>query len=692
MADRDGENRERHVRILCVGSLFAFFYLAVLFRSYNLQILGNNRLNNLVKSQYKTSVVIQPRRGAIYDRNGEVLAMDVMVASIGIHPHLISDKMAAGALISKHVSLAAKDVATKLASDKKFLWIERRIPIEDGNAIAAAKIPGIDVVHEFRRYYPNKQLAGQVLGAVGYDAKALGGLEMSYDHYLKTESQLTQAERDARGKLFTLMNDPDANNDIYLTIDKNIQHFTEEALAENAVKHAAKNGFAIVTDVRTGEILAMANWPEFNPNDYWQYAQDDWKNHAVIDTFEPGSTFKAVLMGAALASGKVKPSDKFNCEGGRLRIGTNTINDHGGYGMMTAQQILQVSSNIGVTKIAFKIGRESFRDFVTELGFGRRVGIGLAGEAGGFFRANEKNWREIEFSNMAFGQGISVTGLQMVSSYGAFANGGIKMKPYLVGRIMNSDGGEIFKQSPIAEERVMPEQASRELSAMLFTVTQPGGTATTAAVEGYLAAGKTGTAQKVDPKIKTYAKGQFVSSFIGFAPLDQPRLAIYVVYDTPRKNGYYGGVAAAPMFKKIAQASLAYLGVPPSDVNSPVVKMGTAFLPPKVVPKPKPKAEVVLAKKAPRDWDAIKEALALHKMPDLRGLGLRSLLNLSRQNGASLEVEGEGFVVAQLPKADGELSGTWKLKLAPQGWGRVEPQEDKAAAKLKTNTRQKKRR
>lgn len=650
---------------MSVGFIFLGFYFIVLLRSYQLQILGNSRLNSLVKNQYTTNLVVQPKRGTIYDRNGEVLAMDVMVASIGVHPNQMSatDKAKALALLSRHSSVPLEEISDKLASGKSFVWIERRIPLEHGNAVAEAKIKGVQVEHEFRRYYPNKELAGHVLGAVGYDAKALGGLEMAYDHYLKSESQLSQAERDARGKLFTLRDDADVNHDIYLSIDKNIQHFTEAALNENAIKHGVKNGFAIVMDVQTGEVLAMANYPTFNPNSYWSYPQDQWKNHAVIDTFEPGSTFKSVLMAAALASGKVGAKDRFNCEGGNLRIGKHTIRDHGGhgYGMLSALEILQVSSNIGVTKIAYKIGKEEFYNFMVKLGFGEKTGIGLIGEASGFVRRNFKAWKDIEFSNIAFGQGVTVTGLQMVSAYASFANDGVQMKPLLLKKIVSSKGETLLAEKPEERTRVLSPESAKSLREMLFAVTQPGGTAIAANVEGYFSGGKTGTAQKVDPLTKTYASNQYVSSFVGFAPLEKPKIAVYVVYDTPRKNGYYGGTVAAPIFKKISAQTLAYLGVAPDADGVPFFKLAAKpGLPTLAAKKP---AEKTIVVKRRKDLAAIQTALAEKRMPDLAGLSLRAILKLSREHKVKVNVDGSGYVVKQTPGADEKLAQEWKLVL-----------------------------
>ncbi|HLD43790.1 MAG TPA: penicillin-binding protein 2, partial [bacterium] len=367
-------------------------------------------------------------------------------------------------------------------------------------AIESPKLPGIQISQEYRRFYPNKELAGQLLGAVGYDAKALGGLELTYDQFLRSATTNKSVERDARGKFFS---EPDQNLDthhLYLTIDKNIQTFAETALKKTATKHQAKSGFALVLDVKTGEVLAMANYPGFNPNAYWKYPLDHWKNHAVIDVFEPGSTFKTILMAAALQNRTTKPTDRFFCENGQYQVGKNTINDHSPYGWLDAKTILQVSSNIGVTKIAQKLGRKKFYEFIKEIGFGKEVDVGVSGESAGAVRPY-KSWRDIDFSNIAFGQGISVNGLQMTRAYGAIANGGHLFKPFLVKEIVDNSGHSVHKTEPINEKEVLDPTIAGELKQMLHLVTQTGGTSTQAHVPGYLSGGKTGTAQKFDTRL-----------------------------------------------------------------------------------------------------------------------------------------------------------------------------------------------
>lgn len=663
MIRRDFQNHQLQKKILCVGGFFAFFYLIILGRAYQLQILGNSKLNTLVESQYKTSLLVQPKRGTIYDRNGEALAMDLRVASVAIHPRQLdaSEKPVLRETLKKYTSLSYAEIDKKIASTKKFEWVERRIPLENSNALAEKKFKGVQIIDEFRRYYPNKHLAGQLLGAVGYDAKALGGIELQYDRYLKSESKRTQIERDARGQFFRIKNENENTNDLFLTIDINIQHFAEQALAEMAQKHKVKNGFAIVLDVKSGEVLAMANNPSFDPNRYWQFSQEYWKNHAVIDVFEPGSTFKAILMGAALASGKVKSGDTFFCENGSLRIGKNTISDHGaGYGLLTAKRILQVSSNIGVTKIAQKIGKKNFYDFIKELHFGEASPLGITGEGRGSIR-NWQNWMDIEFSNIAFGQGVSVTGMQMAAAYNAFANEGEYIGPKLVTKITDSRDRPVFLSEPSERKRVLSPDAAKALKDMLHAVTQPGGTAIQAHVKGYLAGGKTGTAQKVDPLSKSYASNQYVSSFIGFSPLDDPQIVVYVVFDTPRANGYYGGVVAAPAFRNIVENTMGYLGIPPRFVEKDqrlVAQTKNSRGDPAVA---MPEGQKI---KLRTSFDSASASLEQNLMPELKGLSLRTLMQLTHENNISLNVNGNGFVVDQLPKAGAKLSRNWRVRLA----------------------------
>lgn len=669
MSQESSKRKIYRIKIVLIGLMFVFFYSAVVFRSYHLQILGNSQLNSLAESQYDTKLVERPKRGAIYDRNGDPLALDIMVSSVGIHPHQIVDKQKTYDIIKKFTKATDEELKKKFSSTKKFEWVKRRIPKDDGDKIAEAKLKGVQVMNEFRRYYPNKNLAGQVLGAVGYDAKALGGIELAYDKYLRSDVTGSMAQRDARGKLFTPLNEKEISNDIYLTIDKNVQFIAEDALKEMAKKHRVKSGFVIVSDVDSGEILAMANYPSFNPNLYWKYPQDVWKNHAIIDVFEPGSTFKTILVGSALNSGKVKANDKFYCEGGSYRIGKHTINDHGGYGWLETHRILQVSSNIGVTKIAQKIGKKTFYDFIVEMGFTKPSGLGLGGETLGVLR-NYKTWMDIEFSNIAFGQGLSVNGLQMVRGYGAIANGGYLIQPSMIKKVVDVRNNILLDNSKVSKKQVMKSDAVKPLIDMLHSVTQDGGTAKQAHLEGYLSAGKTGTAQKYDFKLRSYANGEYVSSFIGFAPYDKPKIVVYVVYDTPRQNGYYGGIVAAPVFKKVADKSLKYIGIAPhayanmdaaTKNKQPVQKVA------KVVKSTAPKDEAITQAQFKtlmgQRLEMISENLKAQIAPDLRGMSLSKVMEVLKPHNYRYQINGSGVVVGQEPAPGVKMNSGDEIKL-----------------------------
>ena len=645
MTNQKNIQKVQHFKIFAVSIIFVLFYGAIIFRSYQLQILANSKISNLTKSQYKTSLVHSPHRGTIYDRNGEVLALDVLVASVGIHPHKVRKKNLEKTItvLNKHTKVSQKKLRRILTSKKKFSWIKRRMSLQNSQAIEEAKLDGIQIINEYRRFYPNKELAGQLLGAVGYDAKALGGLELTYDKFLRSAETKKRVERDARGRLISAQINEEETHNIYLTIDRNIQAFAEEALHKKAIEHKVNWGFAIVSDITTGEILAMANYPEFNPNAYWKYKQFYWKNHAAIDVYEPGSTFKPFLMAADLEKNIVKPSDRFFCENGRYKIGPNVINDHHPQGWLTASDIMKVSSNIGMTKISQKVGRKKFYHFIKDLGFGEKLDIGLGGMSSGIVR-HYKKWREIDLSNIAFGQGLAVNGLQMMNAYGTLANKGQQLKPYLIKKIVSTNGSVVLENKPEKLANLLDEKKAKQLHDMLHLVTQAGGTAIQAHIPGYLAAGKTGTAQKFNEELKTYAENQYLSSFIGFSPLNDPKLLIYVVYDSPSENGYYGGSVAGPVFKTVMERSLTQLGYLPekeTNKNLQVAKKTIEEIKPAIVERIIKKGEI----------------------PNLKGLSLRRVMDLTKDLDIQLQIKGSGLVQEQWPQAGEELNKNKVLKL-----------------------------
>jgi len=653
------EREERRLKIYrfkinVVGVMFFAFFCIVIYRSYQLQILGNAKLNRLAKSQYKTNYTVSPRRGTIYDRNGNVLALDIQVASIGIHPHQIYNKEKVKKNLLNYINISEKDLERKFSSKKKFEWVKRRIKLKSGESIEKLRLKGVQVAREFRRYYPNKDLAGQLLGAVGYDAKALAGLEVSLDKYLKEGSIKKKVERDAKGRVISALYENEDSQDVYLTIDKTVQHFAEQALYKQAKKHKAANGFAIVSEVNTGEIVAMANYPKFNPNIYWRYDQKKWRNRAVADSYEPGSTFKSVLMVSALESGKVKLKDRFFCENGKFKIGNYYIKDDHPSGWLNVRDVMKVSSNIGATKIAYKTTKKIFYDYIQNMGFTKQVHGGLHNESTGYLQ-NYKRWREIEFSNVAFGQGLTVTGLQMIAAYGAIANGGDLYKPHLIKKITKGKSDVINEHQPELIRTVMSQKTAMNIREMLVRVVGEGGTAPMAVLSGYKAAGKTGTSQKFNEELKKYSKGDYISSFIGFVPVEKPKYLIYVVYDSPKKGSYYGGVVAGPAFKSIAENILKYAGIKP-DVKEKV----------KLVQKVKDTKTKEVVVKIENVFKQRELSLKSGVVPDLRGMSMRKAFQIMDSAGLKYQIKGTGVVIKQVPKPGEVLrkNEKWLLELA----------------------------
>lgn len=660
MEEKEKTLKKYHFKIVIVGLMFFFFFCVVVLRSYQLQILDNAKLIHLAQSQYKTNLVLTPKRGTIFDTHGDVLALDVLVSSVAIHPHLINDHQRVKDVLRKYLNVSQSELDRKLLSKRKFEWVKRRMPLEVGQNIEKEMIKGIGVLREYRRFYPNKDLAGQVLGAVGYDARALGGLELDYNDYLISKDKNTDVQRDARGKLFSPFEGEVTTHDLVLTLDKNIQHNVEEFLEAGAVKHRVKSGFAMVMDANSGDILAMANYPKFNPNSYWKFDQEYWHNHAVMDVYEPGSTFKTVSVAAALNSKKVLVGDRFFCENGSYAIGRNKIEDHEPYGWLTTSDILKVSSNIGATKIAQKIGRQTLYDFIMKMGFGHKISSQFSAETTGSLR-NYKTWRDIELSNIAFGQGLAVNGLQMVAAYAAMINGGKLMEPRIVRKIVSNTNHEFLETNTSAVQNVMDALTSKQIREMLARVTEPGGTAVLAQIDGYLSGGKTGTAQKYDVAIKSYAKGNYISSFIGFSPLNDPKIVVYVVYDSPRKDGYYGGIVAAPVFRQISETTLQYFGITPE--HSVKQKYTTNEQGQKNKKTSGMPSEISLQNES---LELAKTKLKKNIVPDLGGMPLREVLKLVKEYHLQIKMEGNGVVVQQIPQpgANMKKDQSWKVKFA----------------------------
>jgi cell division protein FtsI (penicillin-binding protein 3) len=556
-------SRWARVRIAVCGVVLISLFVAVGKRAFNLQVRDADRLRAMAEEQYLREIELPPRRGRILDRNGADLASTADVDSIYCNPRQLPDPRDAARKLARILGIDRADLEKKLEQRRFFAWVKRKVTPDEAAAVKALGLPGMAFTREPRRFYPNRSLAATVMGHAGSEGSGLDGVELALDKQLRGTTSSVQGVRDALGRDVAVEGTVDApstsGSDAVLTIDRYLTFITERALAAGAAEHHAKGAVAIMMDPRTGEVLAMASVPTFNPNEPIGAAEAEARNRAITDTYEPGSTMKTFTIASALDAGVVKPDDRFDCLMGRMMVGKYSIHDSHGHGVLTVAEVFKFSSNIGATKIARRLGRDAFADALARFGFGHPTGIGLPGERSGVVRPVEK-WGDIGFANISFGQGIAVTPLQMIAGVSAIAGGGIYRQPRVVARVVEPDG-TIDAPTVAPDHRVMSAGAARTMLGIMRGVTEKGGTAPQAAIDGYTVGGKTGTAQKVANG--HYDASKWVSSFLGVVPLEDPRLAIIVVVDEPQ-GGHLGGLVAAPIFKEIAEEALRYLHVPPT--------------------------------------------------------------------------------------------------------------------------------
>jgi cell division protein FtsI (penicillin-binding protein 3) len=551
------------LRILLVGLVFTAGFAAIGGKALWIQVYRGPWLSQQASDQVVNSQKAVGKRGTIFDRRGREMAVSVDATSVAVRPAKVKDAAAAAASLSRVLQMKPAEVKAKLASRKPFVWIKRQATPKETEAIEQLRLPGVEFVTETNRFYPNRSLAAQVIGFTGMDGKGMEGVEYFYDTHLRGTDSSVKVLRDALGNGFQAESGAEggaSGNNLILTLDQAVQHVSETALAEAVEAHKARSGLAIVMEPRTGAILAMAQAPTFNPNAYDDYKKALWRNRAITDPFEPGSTLKVFGAAAALEFGNLSPKTTFNCENGAYRIGKNTVHDVHRYGVLTLSDIIKFSSNIGAIKIGEKIGSEKLHQALRLFGFGQKTGIDSPAETTGLLMPPKK-WTPIDAAAIAFGHGISASAVQLISALSAIANDGVLMKPRLVQAITDKQG-QVLQQFPPEEiRRVVSRETAQTLKEILQTVVLPGGTGVNAALQGYTVGGKTGTARKLDENGR-YADDRHVASFIGFAPADKPQIAVLIVIDEPRGQ-MYGGAVAAPVFRKIAQSTLNYLNVPP---------------------------------------------------------------------------------------------------------------------------------
>jgi cell division protein FtsI (penicillin-binding protein 3) len=613
-------------RIIAVAGAIAVLLVMVAVRIVQLTLTDSASLARMARRQQREEVQIAAHRGAILDRHGETLASSVDRPSIFLRPRRVSDPARVrGALAT--LGLRPRQIAAKLASPAPFVWLKRAASPRERDLVEALKLDAIGDVTEARRFYPHASAAAHVLGLAGVDLQGLEGIERYYDRDLRAEPRTLEVERDARGREI-LTDGVEAPQDmegatVQLTIDLAIQDVAERALERGVREARARAGTAVVLDPTSGEVLALANVPTFDPNHRASASASRRRNRAVTDFYEPGSTFKPLLASAAIENGVVRPDEMLFCENGRYPVGKWVIHDHGRHGWLSVAEILQVSSNIGAAKIGERLGRERFFEFLRALDLGRPTGIDLPGEVGGLLRPLGE-WSRIALVTTSFGQGIAATPLQMARAFAAIANGGLLMKPYVGMRALAPDGEVVWEHRPTVVRRVMRPETAAAVTTMLERVLDDGGTGTRARVPGFRVAGKTGTAQKIEAGTGHYSPHARIASFVGFLPAEAPRLVILALLDEPETSSY-GGVVAAPVFAEIAAAAMERLGVPPT-------------LPPDVqearVDAPAPPAP---------------PASAPIGMPSFIGLSMRAALDRAHDLGWAVQVVGSGYVASQTP-------------------------------------------
>ncbi len=545
------------------GIVFIFLIICLAFFALRLiliQIFNSSFLANLAKKQHNHLIVLEPRRGTIYDRNLRPLAINLPVYSLFANPRMMKPDQKAKAVevLSAELGLDKAFVRERLNRPKFFVWISRKMPQEKFERIKQYKIKGIEFVKESKRFYPNRSLAAHVIGFAGVDNNGLEGMEMHLDHYLKGKEGMSQILRDAHQRELLIEKNyvpPQDGFNVILTIDETIQYIAERALENGMKKFNAKAASIIVMNPKTGEILAYANRPTYNLEDFSTASPENKTNRAVAFVYEPGSVFKIVAASAGLQENAFKESDMIFCENGSYKVGNHYLKDHDPLGMLSFAQVIEQSSNIGTTKIAQKVGPERFYQYAKKFRFGMKTGIEMPGEVGGTLKPPSQ-WSKTSIGAIPIGQEVTVTPLQLVSAISSIANNGVFMKPYIIKEIRDSHGELIEAHEPqiLDNEVITPETALR-VKAILRGVVE-NGTGKKAQIKGISVAGKTGTAQKVVGN--TYSHSSFYASFIGFAPVEDPQLAAVVVYDEPRP-AYYGGTVSAPVFQEVIDNSLKYL-------------------------------------------------------------------------------------------------------------------------------------
>src|SRR5277367_228430 len=660
-----------HVRLLIIAGVAFLWMGAVAGRLTYLQLIRHSEYLSRALRQQQRSFEITPERGAIYDRNGHPLAMSVPVDSAFGVPSEIADEHLAARLLSGVVGVPQEVLEARFESSHSFVWISRKLPPEKADAINRLNLKGVYLQKENQRFYPKRELAAHVLGFVDLDEKGLQGIERELDGEIRGKSERIVVMADARQRWF---DGTEARKErppsVILTLDEKIQYVAERELAAAMATTRAAAGTVIVMNPNTGEILALANWPKFNPNKAGDAGSDTWMNRAVSAIYEPGSAFKVITFAAAFDQGITRPDEVLDCENGAVYISGHRIRDHKPYGLLTVSDILANSSNVGTIKIGLRLGAEKFYDYIRAFGFGSLTVIELPYESRGRVPGPE-SMKPVTVGAVSIGQEVGVTPVQLITAVSAIANGGLLYKPRIVSELRHDEKTLPAEGSlaPAEPKRVISAETAATLRQLMEGVVLHG-TATRAHLDGWTAAGKTGSAQKIDPATGRYSPTQLIASFTGFAPINNPAVTILVSLDSP-VGLHEGGEVAAPVFKRIAEQVLAYLDVPrdvplnPKFVQTAYMKQmsegGSALEDSAVVdfsgqPDPPPTASQLAEAGGSAHKASQKEPLTVAvdeggdiEVPDFSGKTMREVTDMVLRLGLQPVLVGSGLAMEQLP-------------------------------------------
>jgi len=679
------EQEKVHVRLLILAGVAFLWMTAVFGRLTYLQLIRHSEYISRAMRQQRRTIEIDPKRGTIYDRNMRPLAMSVPVESAFAIPTEIKDTVMAARLLAGVLRVPAEGLREKLESGSTFVWIKRKMAQEEEEAVRSLNLKGIYFQEENKRYYPKLEMAAHVLGFVDVDEHGLGGMEYEYDNLIRGKGEKIVVMADARQQKFDGSESrQDPGESVVLTLDEKIQYIAERELAAVIQKVHAPAGSVIVQDPNTGAILALANWPKFNPNSATSVPTEARMDRAVSSIYEPGSTFKLVTLAAAFDQNLIRPDEVFNCENGSIVVAGHRIHDHKKYGDLTVAEILANSSDVGAIKIALKLGPPRFNEYIHAFGFGSPSGVDLPGESRGLVQRLE-HWGSFSIGSISMGQEVGVTPLQMINAVSAVANGGLLYKPRVVEEMRRGEQVLALEgpSAPAEPKRVIrPETAAIMRRLMEGVILN--GTGKSARLDGWTAGGKTGTAQKIDPATGRYSRTKVIASFTGFAPINNPAVTILVSIDSPEGWPHDGAAVSAPVFKRIAEQVLPYLDVP-RDVplnprlvqtayrqnreseaaamedDTPMDFSAPAELTEEPV-KPQETAPVQQPLKTPNVTVTMDEGGDI-AVPDFKGKTMREVADTCMRLGLNPVLVGSSLAVQQVPAAGSKVRRGAKIRV-----------------------------